>query len=181
MAGPAGGIGGRDHRVRPNRCGDVGVAGGRGRLLRLQGDGADDRSQTFLDFGDLDDLKVVNDAHGHEAGDELLRVVSERVTGALRAGDMVARMGGDEILIVLVGIRTTADAVAVMESVLTAVNADHPFGDITLQPRISIGLTALARDEGLDAAISRADQAMYRAKMIGGNQIALHEGLSPTS
>ncbi len=93
----------------------------------------------------------------------------------------IARMGGDEILIVLVGIRTTADAVAVMESVLKAVNTDHPFGDITLQPRISIGLTALARDEGLDTAISRADQAMYRAKTMGGNQITLHEDLSPTS
>ncbi len=150
------------------------------RLLRLQGDGADDRSQTFLAFADLDDLKEVNDAHGHEAGDELLRAVSERVTEALRTGDMVARMGGDEILIVLVGIRTTADAVAVMESVLKAVNTDHPFGDITLQPRISIGLTALARDEGLDTAISRADQAMYRAKLMGGNQIVLHEDLSPT-
>ncbi len=77
---------------------------------RRRGDG-----RLMLLFCDLDRFKEVNDRHGHQAGDTVLRAVAERVRAVVRSGDLAGRMGGDELLVVLVGIQEAGDALAVAE------------------------------------------------------------------
>ena len=132
--------------------------------------------RTYLAFIDLDNLKSVNDDYGHAAGDELLRVVAARIQHALRDGDMTARVGGDELLIVLQGVRGPDDAVAVMGAVLEKAAGDHVFRDVVLRPRMSVGLTEVTRGEDVEEAVTRADDAMYRAKTAGGNRVELAHG-----
>ena len=128
-------------------------------------------TRILLAFADLDNLKEVNDANGHLAGDELLRVVAERVSVGLRANDLVARMGGDEFLIVLTGVPHTADGPALIERLMAGVNIPHDMGTYALHPRMSIGLTELTPGEDIEQAVRRADSAMYEAKKAGGNRI----------
>jgi diguanylate cyclase (GGDEF)-like protein/PAS domain S-box-containing protein len=120
----------------------------------------DDRSGSLL-FVDLDGFKSVNDSFGHAAGDELLRAVAQAIEGRVRYTDVVARIGGDEFAVLLLG--TTADqAGRVAEKIESAVASVWPAG-----PRggASVGVVQLERGEGtaLDA-LAEADRAMYGVK-----------------
>lgn len=129
-------------------------------------------TKTYLAFIDLDDLKTVNDTLGHLAGDELLRITAQRIRTLLRDGDHVARIGGDEMLLILTGVQNTDSAVSLMTRLLATVNAPHEFrAGKTLTPRMSIGLTEIIPNDDIDDAVQRGDQAMYQAKAAGGNQI----------
>lgn len=128
--------------------------------------------RTFLAFIDVDDLKTVNDTLGHNAGDELIRITAHRIRTLLRDGDHVARIGGDEMLLILTGIHSTEAAVALMSRLLETVHAPHALGDgIPIHPRMSIGLTEITPGDDIDDAIQRGDQAMYQAKSAGGHQV----------
>ena len=132
--------------------------------------------RTFLAFVDMDDMKAVNDTLGHAAGDELLRVTAQRIRKLLRDGDHVARIGGDEMLLILTGIQHTEAAVTLMTKLLKAVNAPvHYHAGDTLHPRLSIGLTEITPDDDIEESVHRGDQAMYQAKAAGGNQIRVAE------
>ncbi|MEI6621988.1 MAG: PAS domain S-box protein [Actinomycetes bacterium] len=146
------------------------------RLEAMQAHEARSGSRIFIAFADVDNLKASNDTYGHQVGDEVLRVVGERMMQCLREGDLVARIGGDELLLVLNGVGTVDDAVRVMNGVLDAVNRDHTFGEITLRPRMSIGLTDILPGQDVESAVRRADRAMYRGKAAGGNRIELATG-----
>jgi diguanylate cyclase (GGDEF)-like protein len=102
---------------------------------------------------DLDDFKEVNDTQGHAAGDVILKVLARTLTGATRAGDTVARTGGDEFAVLAFG---TDDADTVAERLEAAVAAAGL--------RASVGAADRPEDGGLDAAWDLADEAMYASK-----------------
>jgi diguanylate cyclase (GGDEF)-like protein len=110
---------------------------------------------------DLDDLKQTNDTRGHAAGDELLVAAAGAIRGAVRAGDVVARVGGDEFAALLVDADPTA-AEAVCGRVMAACERWRGTGGTTL--RLSVGWAAPEGDDTLTEAYSRADAAMYEAK-----------------
>jgi diguanylate cyclase (GGDEF)-like protein/PAS domain S-box-containing protein len=136
-----------------------------GRRTRRPGD------DTGLLFCDIDAFKTVNDTYGHAVGDELICAVAERIRTSVRLGDAVARMGGDEFLIVLDGIHGLDEAIAVAEKVRSAAAAPIDYGRQSLSTTISIGVTLGSPDEGVDAMIARADNAMYQAKAAGRDQV----------
>jgi diguanylate cyclase (GGDEF)-like protein/PAS domain S-box-containing protein len=129
-------------------------------------------------FCDLDDFKAVNDHWGHQAGDELLRVVAERIRQTVRGGDIVARLGGDEFLVVLDGLRSLEEAVRVAEKIREYVCQDVAAFGLTISATISIGVTLIGAAEDADALIALADEAMYRAKEEGRNRVVAVEGRS---
>ncbi|MBM9401778.1 diguanylate cyclase [Gluconacetobacter azotocaptans] len=121
---------------------------------------------------DLDHFKRVNDQYGHPAGDVVLRHVAQTVRATMRECDMVARIGGEEFAILIVG-ESYAQAVAMARRTLRAVSAapivlpDGPMIHVT----ISMGLATRTDHEDRDMLISRADQALYAAKRTGRNRL----------
>jgi diguanylate cyclase (GGDEF)-like protein/PAS domain S-box-containing protein len=134
-------------------------------------------------FLDLDHFKVVNDSLGHSIGDEMLRQVSNRLRAAVREGDTVARVGGDEFTIVLQDVPTADAACVVAQKVLRKIAEPMEIGAHRLYVTTSIGITFFP-DDGDDAEtlLKNADAAMYRAKANGRNtyQMATRE-LSETT
>jgi diguanylate cyclase (GGDEF)-like protein/PAS domain S-box-containing protein len=121
-------------------------------------------------FVDLDRFKFINDGLGHHVGDELLRVMAERLRSTVREGDTVARLGGDEFVLLINGQRGP-DAVALtLERMLSTISQPWttPQGDFNVT--CSMGV-ALYPDDGAnaDTLLKHADQAMYRAKERGRN------------
>jgi diguanylate cyclase (GGDEF)-like protein/PAS domain S-box-containing protein len=120
-------------------------------------------------FMDLDDFKAVNDAHGHGAGDQLLRSIGSRLTEAVRPGDTVARFGGDEFAILLEDTDLDA-AVVVAERLLEAIRVPVNIGDAEAVIHASIGLAeSTERHRDTDGLLAEADAAMYAAKARGSN------------
>jgi diguanylate cyclase (GGDEF)-like protein len=121
---------------------------------------------------DVDHFKTINDTHGHDVGDQVLRALARRIGGVVRADDLVVRQGGDEILVVLAGVRDGANSHAVGEKVLEAATAPLELGGITLVPSLSIGAAAMPPDGDLQETIRSADRALYRAKEAGRGIVA---------
>ncbi len=120
-------------------------------------------------FLDLDDFKAVNDAHGHGAGDQLLRSIATRLTRSVRPGDTVARFGGDEFAILLED-TDLATAVVVVERLLEEISLPVNIGDVEVVIHASIGLAqSAARHQETDDLLAEADAAMYAAKARGSN------------
>jgi diguanylate cyclase (GGDEF)-like protein len=113
---------------------------------------------------DLDRFKEINDALGHESGDQLLRKIGARISGRLRTQDTVARLGGDEFGVVLPGLSHAQDAVVVAEDIAAALEQTFEIDDIEVDVRASIGVACT--DDGDNAAtlLRHADVAMYVAK-----------------
>jgi diguanylate cyclase len=118
---------------------------------------------------DIDLFKRINDTHGHQAGDTVLRRFAQAGRGALRASDVLARWGGEEFLLMLPD-TTAAQALVCVERLRASV-ANLCFDDIApgLAVTFSAGLSLCADADRLDTAIEAADQAMYRAKTQGRN------------
>ncbi len=117
---------------------------------------------------DLNNFKQVNDEHGHEAGDVLLKLVAERIKDCLREGDTVARLGGDEFGVLLLGETDVAGAVSVAWKLEQAFRERFEVGGHSVEMQVSTGIT-LVPDHGdnVDDLLRRADLAMYDAKHAG--------------
>ncbi|MDE2393888.1 MAG: GGDEF domain-containing protein [Burkholderiales bacterium] len=116
-------------------------------------------------FLDLDGFKPINDRHGHETGDELLRVVARRLSGSIRAGDMVCRLGGDEFACMLAERMDREELGHVASKLFDAVSAPLTVGPLQFNVRPSIGIAVCPGDGDTAAGLlKRADAAMYRAK-----------------
>ncbi|MBQ0783100.1 MAG: EAL domain-containing protein, partial [Amphritea sp.] len=121
-------------------------------------------------FLDLDGFKAINDTYGHGVGDELLIALSLRMKEALREGDTLARIGGDEFVAVLVDLVKAEDCLPVLERLLLATSEPVPVGELILNISTSIGVALYPQDDaGADQLIRHADQAMYTAKESGKN------------
>lgn len=121
-------------------------------------------------FVDLDRFKLVNDTLGHAAGDTLLRAVAQRLRGCLREMDTVSRMGGDEFLLLLPGVRTVREASRVARKVISALSPAFEVVGRDLFVTASVGLSVYPADApDAQHLLSHADQAMYQAKAAGKN------------
>jgi diguanylate cyclase (GGDEF)-like protein/PAS domain S-box-containing protein len=122
-------------------------------------------------FCDIDHFKNINDTHGHAAGDEVLRVMADRLRETLRSSDdLAARLGGDELLIVLHGVQDLANALALAEKLRAAAAAPIPTPAGPVHSTLSIGVTLARPGETTDSIVARADTAMYEAKKSGRNR-----------
>jgi diguanylate cyclase (GGDEF)-like protein len=120
---------------------------------------------------DLDDFTFVNEDHGREAGDEILRIVTGRISDALRSGDLVARLEDDQLLVVLRGVHHLRGAIRVANKIRAAVEDPivMPFGEIV--QTVSVGVTLISRGESVDSVLERAEGAMAMAKEAGRNTV----------
>lgn len=122
-------------------------------------------------FMDLDGFKAVNDLHGHNVGDKLLVEVAQRMKAALREGDTLARIGGDEFIAVMVDLENIEDSKPVLKRLLKAAAAPVTLGDAVIQISASIGVSLYPQDYvDADLLMRHADQAMYVAKQAGKNR-----------
>lgn len=133
--------------------------------------------QSFaLLFLDMDDFKSVNDSLGHSIGDELLIEVAKRLTGLLRGEDTVARIGGDEFVILLTGLTDDNYSTRLAERIISALKPVFNIDEHEIQSSFSIGI-ALYPNDGKDAEtlFKKADSAMYKAKRQGKNTYFVHD------
>jgi diguanylate cyclase (GGDEF)-like protein len=150
-------------------------------LLRIRVDQAialaeGGRHALALAFIDLDGFKLVNDGLGHNAGDELLRIVGARMQQCLRPGDTLGRFGGDEFVVLMPGLADTPLAASPMlEKLRLAVCEPVQVAGQAVQVSCSIGVAMYPRD-GLDQTtlMMNADAAMYRAKDLGNNNFQFY-------
>jgi diguanylate cyclase (GGDEF)-like protein len=125
-------------------------------------------------FIDLDRFKSVNDSLGHNAGDELLAAVSERILACVRTGDLAARLGGDEFAVLLEGV-SVEDARVIAERIAVEVAEPFPVAGRTVYIGSSIGIAARAGGAAASELLGNADVAMYRAKRAGSGQVVVFE------
>ncbi|EWS99133.1 histidine kinase [Pseudoalteromonas sp. SCSIO_11900] len=134
-----------------------------------------DKQMLAVMFIDLDRFKEVNDSLGHNAGDMLLKLVSERIINSLNEGDTLARLGGDEF-VVLCEINNVGGAITLAESILNHLNTPFKLEGFEVGVTASIG-AAVYPDDGLDSEtlLKHADIAMYRSKDVGRNSFQLFQ------
>jgi diguanylate cyclase (GGDEF)-like protein len=131
-------------------------------------------------FLDLDGFKQVNDTRGHAVGDLLLRSVAERLRGALRRSDTVARMGGDEFTVILPEIRTPEDARMVADKLVAFLALPFVLNGAEVRIGVSIGIACYPADgEEAESLLVQADAAMYEAKQCGKGTARAVRPLSP--
>lgn len=140
------------------------------RLTHAIGMAKRHRKKTALLFVDLDKFKLVNDAFGHEVGDQLLRDVAADITSCVRATDTVSRHGGDEFVILLTEIEERLDAAHIAEKLLAKFSKPHTKDGHQLDITLSVGISVYP-ESGVDAEtlMRNADSAMYLAKKSGRN------------
>ncbi len=126
-------------------------------------------------FLDLDGFKTINDTLGHAVGDQLLKIVAERLTSCLREGDLLARWGGDEFTLLLSPISGAEDASKIATQILDTLNAPLQLNGQELHIKASLGIALAPYDgEDADTLLKNADAAMYRAKQQGRNNYQIY-------
>jgi diguanylate cyclase (GGDEF)-like protein len=126
-------------------------------------------TNTAILFADLDQFKLVNDTYGHQIGDELLLAVAQRLAGCVRSGDTLARISGDEFVILCEDLRTPDDVEILAERVCNAFSTPFVLRGFELAVSASVGIAFAGPAEALSGQLlSKADMAMYDAKRRGG-------------
>jgi diguanylate cyclase len=139
-------------------------------LARLLAQGARRGAAVLVAFIDLDGFKAINDTHGHDAGDQFLVAVADRLRAVLRTEDLAARLGGDEFVVIGLGPEPSeqlpAARRALQERVFQATQGDYPLVDLTLHyPGASVGVLGVAPGTlNAEQALKAADAAMYEVK-----------------
>jgi len=120
---------------------------------------------------DLDGFKAINDTHGHGAGDAVLKIVAERLSGCARKEDTVARVGGDEFVIVMGSLSQRADTAEPAAKLIEAIARPYLVDGLELRLSTSIGIALFPDDAGdVSKLIEAADSALYAAKRSGKNR-----------
>jgi diguanylate cyclase (GGDEF)-like protein len=146
------------------------------RVAHALGQRRSDNTLVALLYFDLDRFKPINDTWGHRAGDAVLVEVSRRVMSILREGDTLARVGGDEFVVLCEGVAGPHDATAIAERVLIAVSEPIVLGDATVTVGASIGIAMpTASSTTPEALVKDADAAMYRAKERGRDRYEIYD------
>jgi diguanylate cyclase (GGDEF)-like protein len=129
-------------------------------------------------FVDLDRFKQVNDTRGHEAGDDVLKAVAERLGSCVRMTDTVARLGGDEFTVILEGLAAPEEAATIASKIISALQApiETRAGACTIGASVGIAASLGDAVEG-DALLKRADDAAYEAKNAGRGRFQAAEPL----
>ena len=122
---------------------------------------------------DLDGFKGVNDVYGHAVGDEVLRAGAARLCGAVRGGDIVARVGGDEFVVVSNSLENEDAALVLGRRIRDVLARPISFGASEIEVGASVGI-AFASDGDPDTLLSDADRALYRAKRTGRGRVELN-------
>jgi len=137
-----------------------------------------------LMFIDLDNFKTLNDSKGHDVGDQLLMEVAKRIQLTLRAGDTVARLSGDEFIVILEGLSSNVShayqqASEVAQKLLEKLNASYHLGLFEFETSASLGITLFKDDQlnGFEMHLRHADTAMYQAKAAGRNTYRFYDEL----
>jgi len=129
-------------------------------------------SRLALLYFDIDKFKQINDSHGHDVGDEIIRRFAHRVQGAVREVDFMSRIGGDEFVLILEGLAEARCAEVVANKLLDAMATPFTVKGRSLPVSTSIGIALYQPGMSVDDLVRQADQAMYRAKERGKNRIA---------
>jgi diguanylate cyclase len=130
-----------------------------------------DKNSLLVGILDLDHFKRINDGYGHLAGDRVLKIVAKVLKKHLRGSDFIARFGGEEFVVLMPATQVSA-GLALLDQLRTAVElCPFHFKSEPVVITVSIGVTALRPGERSDVALKRADQALYRAKENGRNQV----------
>lgn len=125
---------------------------------------------------DVDHFKRVNDVHGHDAGDRVLLAVAQRLQATVRSSDQIARMGGEEFLVLMPECRAEVEGLALAERLRVALSHTpvHAVPGTPLQVTASLGVAGvLPSDRSLDEVVCRADAAMYEGKRNGRDRVVL--------
>jgi diguanylate cyclase (GGDEF)-like protein/PAS domain S-box-containing protein len=140
------------------------------RLSRAIGLAKRHKKQVALLFVDLDNFKGINDSLGHTVGDQLLKLVADRLVTCVRSTDTVCRQGGDEFVILLAEIEQLQDAANVADKLLVALAVPQQVGEHDLGVTLSVGISVYPDDShDVDTVMQNADTAMYQAKASGRN------------
>ncbi len=134
-----------------------------------------DHLQLALMFIDLDRFKPINDTHGHHVGDLLLKEVGRRIRDCLRESDTVARIGGDEFVVLLPVIKTSHDALEVAEKIRCSLNQPFELAGLSLSISSSTGISIFPEHGDEEKRlIKNADDAMYYAKSVGRDNVQIY-------
>jgi diguanylate cyclase (GGDEF)-like protein len=139
---------------------------------------ANRRKQVFaVAYLDLDGFKHINDKYGREAGDRLLTSLAYHLKGALREGDTLARLGGDEFVAVVLDLDDSPSSIPILDQLLKAASESIQIGEQSLNVSASVGVTFYPQVEESDPdqLLRQADQAMYQAKLAGGNRFHIYD------
>ncbi len=128
---------------------------------------------------DLDHFKPINDTQGHQAGDETLRMFARIMGTQLRVGDILARWGGEEFLLLLPATKINAAAQVVERLRMHCANPDNWGEHAGKRVTFSAGLVNMAEGETIERGIARADAALYKAKDSGRNCVRVRAGTHP--
>jgi diguanylate cyclase (GGDEF)-like protein len=124
-----------------------------------------------LAFLDLDRFKLVNDTHGHDVGDEVLKIFVDRIKNQLRSIDLFARFGGEEFVVMLPNLDET-DAALAIDNIRKAIHQPYQIDDLNINVNFSAGVATLNSEKNSYAALLKAaDRALYNAKESGRNQV----------
>ena len=124
---------------------------------------------------DLDKFKSVNDTLGHGAGDQVLKAIGTRLTGIIRASDTLARMGGDEFILVMLETNQMEDATTIAQKILDSFSQPLLIDGHQLHLSASIGIAIYPEDaDDMETLIKKSDAALYYAKGHGRNQFKFY-------
>jgi len=126
-----------------------------------------------LMFLDMDGFKTINDTYGHDAGDKLLQAFAARIGGCIRQSDTMARIGGDEFVILLPDINNKEDVLQVGRKIRDCCKKPYEIDKQTFSVTVSIGISLYPEDgKEIDTLLKKADSAMYTVKASGKNDLA---------
>jgi len=126
-------------------------------------------SPLALLYLDIDRFKQINDSHGHAVGDQVLKQFAERLKGCVREGDLAARIGGDEFVLLAEGATTPADAAAIAAKIMAVMRTPMRIAGTEQTVTASVGIAFSHRGAGAEPLMAAADGALYQAKAAGRN------------